>query len=54
MTGDKIKEIYIYAIFARNNGQTKIPVYIFPFRMNNSNWEHYEKKYIDNKELIKF
>ena len=36
MTDDKIKEIYLYAIFARNNGQNDIPVYIFPFRMTDA------------------
>ena len=54
MTDDKIKEIYMYAVFARNNGQTKIPVYIFPFRMNSPNWENYKRKYLNNKELFKF
>ena len=33
MTDDRIQEIYLYAVYARNNGQTRIPVYIFPFRM---------------------
>lgn len=34
MTTDKIKEIYMYAVHARNNGQSQIPVYIFPYRMS--------------------
>jgi murein L,D-transpeptidase YafK len=33
MTDDKIKEIYLYALHARNNGQKNIPVYIFPFAL---------------------
>ena len=37
MTNDKIKEIYLYALHARNNGQEKIPVYVFPFKMTNEN-----------------
>lgn len=37
MTDDKIKEIYLYAVHAKNNGQTKIPVYIFPFKMTEEN-----------------
>lgn len=41
MTDDKIKEIYLYAIHARNNGQQKIPVYIFPFRMTDENLTAY-------------
>lgn len=35
ITDDKIKELYILAIEARNNGQEKIPVHIFPTRMDN-------------------
>jgi murein L,D-transpeptidase YafK len=34
---DEIKEIYLYALHAKNNGQEKIPVYIFPFRMTEEN-----------------
>lgn len=37
MTDDKIKEIYLYAVYAKNNEQTKIPVYIFPFKMTEEN-----------------
>ncbi len=37
MTDDFIKEIYLLAVHARNNGQTKIPVYIFPYKMGQSN-----------------
>lgn len=35
---DKIKELYILAVEARNNGQEKIPVHIFPvdFKTNSS------------------
>jgi murein L,D-transpeptidase YafK len=31
ITDDKIKELYVLAVEARNNGQQKIPVHIFPF-----------------------
>lgn len=30
ITDDKIKELYVLAVEARNNGQTQIPVHIFP------------------------
>ena len=43
MTDDKIMEIYLYAINARNNGQIKIPVYIFPFNMTDENLIKYKK-----------
>ena len=54
MTDDKIKEIYIYAIQARQNGQLKIPVYIFPFKMTEPNIKKYLVSYKDNIELLKF
>jgi murein L,D-transpeptidase YafK len=34
MTDDYIKELYIMAVEARNNGQQQIPVHIFPAKMN--------------------
>lgn len=37
LTDEKIKEVYILGVEARNYGQTNIPVYIFPFKMNESN-----------------
>jgi murein L,D-transpeptidase YafK len=54
MTDEVIKEIYLYAVFARNNGQNKIPVYIFPFRMTDVNFNAYRQKYSANQELIAF
>lgn len=54
MTDNFIKEIYLLAVYARNNGQHKIPVYIFPFRMTDQNMTTYKAKYKDNKELILF
>ena len=33
MTDPAIKEIYLYAVYARNGGQDLIPVYLFPFEM---------------------
>ncbi len=36
-----IEEIYICAVKARNRGQQKIPVHIFPFRMTNENLAYY-------------
>jgi len=54
MTDDKIKEIYLYAVFARNNGQSDIPVYIFPFRMTDTNFQTYQNRHTRNQELIDF
>lgn len=54
MTDNFIKEIYLLAVFAKNNGQNKIPVYIFPFQMTDQNHINYKHRYKDNKELILF
>ena len=54
MTDDKIKEIYLYAIHARNNGQKRIPFYIFPFRMTDQKLDAFKKKYRANTELLNF
>ncbi|MCL2325020.1 MAG: L,D-transpeptidase family protein [Proteobacteria bacterium] len=54
MTDDKIKEIYLYAVFARDNGQSNIPVYIFPFRMTDDNLQTHVSLYADNPALTGF
>jgi murein L,D-transpeptidase YafK len=46
--------IYLYAVYAKNNGQTKIPVYVFPFQMTAQNMAVYKAKNKDNKELTDF
>jgi len=52
MTDEKIKEIYLYAVYAKNNGQNNIPVYIFPFKMTDPNVAKYIEDYKKNSELI--
>lgn len=54
MTDEKMKEIYLMAIHAKNNGQAKIPVYIFPFEMTNENMAKYKNQHKENFELIYF
>ncbi|MEX1189469.1 MAG: L,D-transpeptidase family protein [Bacteroidia bacterium] len=54
MTDDKIKEIYLCAVHAKNNGQKNIPVYVFPFNMKEQNMLFYKEKFKNNKELIQF
>ncbi len=38
----------------KNNGQSKIPVYVFPFKMTDQNFSTYKNKYKNNKGLILF
>lgn len=54
MTNDKIKEIYIYALLAKQSGQQKIPVYIFPFKFTDSNMKKYGNNNKSNTQLIDF
>ena len=42
MTDDKIKEIYILSIEARNAGQMQIPVYIFPMNLSGNHFKELE------------
>ncbi len=54
MTDNFIKEIYLLAVYAKNNGQTRIPVYIFPFKMTPENMVKYKKEYKADKVLGPF
>jgi len=53
ITDDKIKELYILAIEAKNNGQDRIPVHIFPSRLDQDGMNFLESKNSD-KEVINF
>lgn len=54
MTNDKIKELYLLAIQAYQNGQKKIPVYVFPFQLTNEQFQTYQSSYASQPELISF
>lgn len=51
ITDEYIKEVYVLAVQARANGQTTIPIYIFPFRFTKENKERF---YQENKNLVGF
>jgi murein L,D-transpeptidase YafK len=51
ITDEYIKEVYVLAVQARANGQTKIPIYILPFRFTKENKEKFYPKY---KNLVGF
>lgn len=53
MTNDKIKEIYLYALFAKNSGQRRIPVYIFPFKMTADNTKKHTAQYPESATFWK-
>ena len=49
ITDDKIKELYILAVEAKNSGQTNIPVHIFPARLSQTKLVELKKEYKDPK-----
>lgn len=42
LTDDKIKEVYALAVQAKNGGQTKVYVHVFPFELTSENIEKYK------------
>jgi len=53
ITDDKIKELYVLAVEAKNNGQEKIPVHIFPARLDQQTSSSLTTEY-PNVTLIAF
>ena len=49
LTDDKIKEVYIAAVEAKNSGQDRIPVHIFPFRMTEKNMKSMLWRYKEHR-----
>ena len=54
ITDDKIKELYILAVEARNSGQRYIPVHILPARYNKKNWQKLQTQYDYDAKLLRF
>lgn len=52
LTDNKMKELYILAVEARNNGQKEIPIHIYPFRMTKENFKKISPEY--SSKTIKF
>lgn len=52
MTNDLIKEIYIFCVEAKNNGQVTIPVTIFPARLTDEKIANMSKSYTDDVDKI--
>ena len=51
LTDDKIREVYVLGVEAKNNGQEDIPVYIFPFKMDDKNLKKYTEQFPLQKEF---
>jgi murein L,D-transpeptidase YafK len=54
ITDDKIKELYILAVEARNNGQASIPVHIFPTALDADSFAVLEQEYKNTPALTNF
>jgi murein L,D-transpeptidase YafK len=54
MTDDRMKELYILAVEARNNGQEHIPVHVFPCRMEGEAYAKMIEDHADDEQLISF
>ena len=52
LTDEYIKELYWIAVLAKSNGQKKIPVHIFPAKLDSVKMNDLKLKY--NNELIRF
>ncbi|MEW5925516.1 MAG: L,D-transpeptidase family protein [Candidatus Zixiibacteriota bacterium] len=53
ITDSKIKELYIAAVEAKNAGQERIPVHIFPFRMSDKSLKSMHWRYKEHVEFWK-
>lgn len=50
ITDDQIKELYIFCVEAKNNGQKQIPVHIFPAKLSDKNFEILLSKYREDMD----
>lgn len=54
ITDDLIKELYVLCVEAMDGGQKKIPVYLFPCKLEEGKVEVLERLYAHQPELISF
>ncbi len=54
VTDEHIKEIYWIAVEARDNGQRRIPVHIFPARLNDNNMAQLVNVFAKERDLLRF
>lgn len=52
ITDPEIKELYIYCVEARNNGQTNLPVTIFPTKLSSENFKSLIDEYKGDSDKI--
>lgn len=49
---EQIKELYIFCVEAKNNGQSKIPVTIFPSKLTDKRYKHLTDKYKTDSDKV--
>jgi murein L,D-transpeptidase YafK len=54
ITDEQIKEVYVIAVEARAAGQSRIPVHIFPARMNAQGMQNLQRAASQNQTLLNF
>ena len=54
ITDNNIRELYVFAVEAKARGQKKIPVNIFPARLDEAGFDKLKAKYEAEKPLVKF
>lgn len=52
ITDDQIKELYIFCIEARKNGQSEIPVSIFPSKLSDKEFKRLTEKYSSDADKV--
>jgi len=54
ITDDKIKELYVMALEAVDQGQSRIPVHIYPARLDAGSYEALRTEFNDEASLLEF
>jgi murein L,D-transpeptidase YafK len=52
ITTPKIKELYVMCVEAKNNGQKKIPVTIFPAKLTERNYKFLTERYSEDTDKL--
>jgi murein L,D-transpeptidase YafK len=52
INNDQIKELYLFCVEAKNNGQTRIPVTIFPSRLSDSEFLRLSERFNSDDDKI--
>ncbi len=52
LTDAKIKQLYLLCVEAKNSGQSRIPVTIYPARMNRENYQRLRETFVEDKDRL--